>query len=380
MMLVYSVSASSQTLDFERSGSIEQKFQITLPEKQFKKLLNVKGVKLRFKDFQVSRNSKLLDVNYLNLRGNNSLRFRRKSFTVALNSPVINDQLSIKKLSLTNLVMDKNYWRNRVCFILLNRIGLFPLYNEFSEVSINGETQGIYLVQQKVDDYATNIANTPLLLRRTQSNDYKEYESLGIEGKNRYKELINLQELSREHSGKELYDSLESHFAMDQYFTLLAFHTLLLNGDYTDELYIYYDMNLQKFNVIPWDFDDVFARAPHEGWSNRNLALSNKFIFSSEPYFDTVIDKDDFLYHEFLMRFQDLLLLLDEPFIKSAFEQVYHELYPYFNVPAIIDQSQYDANGQTTISKLEKDLQLHYDFLLKRRSNLDKDIQQALAR
>ncbi len=374
---IWAVSVNGQSLDFDKSGTIQQTYEITLPPKKYQKLLKSKGSKLSFKEFKVVRNSLPLDVNTLKLRGNNSLNFRRKSFAISLNEPIL-EKVPVSKLSLTNLVMDKNYWRNRVCFILLEPLDLFPLYNEYAKVVINGEPQGIYLAQQKVDDYANNIENTPLLLRRTQSNEYEEYASRDQEGKKRKEELLEIRDISPSISGQSLYDYLTAHIDLDQYFELLAFYSFMLNGDYTDELYIYFDNSKERFRVIPWDFDDIFAQAPHEGWKNRNLALSNVLIFSSEPYFDALIDKDEYLYHMYLISFRNLLTKLDESVIKNVFELVYHELYPYFADAEVIEQSRYDANGLTNLDNLEKDLELHYQYMITRRKNLILDIDELL--
>ncbi len=373
VFLIWSVSVKSQILNFDKSGTIEQTYEIKLPEKKYQKLLNSKGAKINFSDFEVFRNSNPLDVLSLKLRGNNSLKFRRKSFAIALNDSIVEGH-PVSKLSLTNLVMDKNYWRNRVCFVLLEQLGLFPLYNAYTEVRINGDTQGIYLVQQKVDDYAKNIEHTPLLLRRTQTNDFKEYVSKEQEGKKRKKQLLEVRDQSSSMSGEKLYDYLSVHLDLDQYFRLLAFYSFVLNGDYTDELYIYFDNSQLKFRVIPWDFDDVFAQAPHEGWENRKLALSNMLIFSSEPYFDVLIDKDAFLYNKFLISYEGLLDELHDSAIKKAFEKVYRELYPYYANDQIIAQSKYDANGLTNLSDLEKDLELHFQYMTTRRKNLILDL------
>ena len=371
------MSLRAQSLNFDKTGTIEQSFDIRLPEKQYQKLLKSKGAKLRFKEFEITRNNNPLFVSSLKLRGNNSLKFRRKSFAITLDKP-INENVPVKKLSLTNLVMDKNYWRNRLCFIMLEPLGLFPLYNAFATVTINNESQGIYLVQQKVDDYAKNIEKTPLLLRRTQSNDYKEYVSKDAEGKHRKKELLNVRHQSSSMSGQDLHEYLSIHIDLDQYFNLLAFYSFVLNGDYTDELYIYFDNTRLRFRVIPWDFDDVFSQAPHEGWGNRNLNMTNELIFSSEPYFDALIDKDAYLYRKFLISFQYLLIQLDDDIIRNAFEKVYSELYPYFINTDIIEQSRYDANGLTNLEDLEKDLELHYQYLITRRQNLISDIDEIL--
>lgn len=38
----------------------------------------------------------------------------------------------------------------------------------------------------------------------------------------------------------------------------LAFNYLIRNGDYTDELFLYLTGKGNQFQIIPWDYDDIF--------------------------------------------------------------------------------------------------------------------------
>ena len=90
----------------------------------------------------------------------------------------------------------------------------------------------------------------------------------------------------------------------------LAFNFIVKNGDYTDEVYFCIDPAVDKFKFIPWDYDDIFAIAPHEGNAIKKDAIGNKLIFSSEDKLDQKIANDAYLYHIYLSVFQKTLKLL----------------------------------------------------------------------
>ena len=104
-----------------------------------------------------------------------------------------------------------------------------------------------------------------------------------------------------------MYDSLNAVVHLDHYFQWLAFNYLIKNGDYTDELFLYLSTEDKRFDIIPWDYDDIFKSQPHDGFEKRNKVLDHKLLFSAEAYIDIVIDKDPFLYLEFLKSFFQLL-------------------------------------------------------------------------
>ena len=67
---------------------------------------------------------------------------------------------------LVSLSMDRNYYHNRLSFDLLNSLGLFDLQYAYSELKINGKSQGIYLILQRPQDWALKDQNSPYIVRR----------------------------------------------------------------------------------------------------------------------------------------------------------------------------------------------------------------------
>ena len=285
----------------------------------------------------------------------------------------------VKKLALNSLVMDQNYYRNRLSFILMEKIGIFHLENYFSELRINGKSAGIYLAIQKPEDYIRSL-DSNLLARREFMGRYTIEFERGDDNREHMKSLRSIPRLSKALEGQQLYDSLNRVLHMDHYFKWLAFNYLIKNGDYTDELFLFLAAGEDRFDIIPWDYDDIFQRQPHESSVERNKVLDHKLLFSGEAYLDIVIDKDSFLYLQFLDSFQEVLGILTPQVIKESFEQVYAELYPYYLDQEIIAQSESDHYGSTVLSILKEDLRQQFQILLMQRQSIGSIIKAELRR
>ena len=74
-----------------------------------------------------------------------------------------------------------------------------------------------------------------------------------------------------------------------------------------------------RFDIIPWDYDDIFASGPHEGLKKRNQVLGDRLLFSSEASFDQAIGNDNYLYKEYLQDFEVVLEHFDARSIKGKF-------------------------------------------------------------
>ena len=194
------------------------------------------------------------------------------------------------------------------------------------------------------------------------------------------KSLRSIPKLTKALEGQQLYDSLNVVLHMDQYFKWLAFNYLIKNGDYTDELFLFLTPGENRFDIIPWDYDDIFQRQPHESYERRNKLLDHKLLFSGEAYLDIVIDSDSFLYLKFLQSFQEVLELLTPELIKTTFERVYTELYPYYMDQEIISQSESDHYGQTVLNILKQDLRHQFRNVLMQRKSIEAIIDTELRR
>ena len=339
----------------------------------------ISGEKIELSIDEISYNGVEVNAKSVKTRGQTTLYFKRKSYSISLEKPIHLGETKVKKLALNNLAMDRNYFRNRLSFLLMERIGIFHLQNYYSELRVNEKTAGIYLAIQKPEDYIRSQEST-LLVRREYDERFTIEDSHGKEAKDQIKRLRGIHKLTKQYEGQQLYDSLNNVVHMDHYFQWLAFNYLVKNGDYTDELFFYLLPDENRFDIIPWDYDDIFMRQPHESFEQRNRVLDHKLLFSGEEYLDIVIDSDNYLYREFLRNFQQVLEILDPDTIKGIFEQVYRELYPYYKDQEVIAQSQYDQYGLTDLATFKEDLQHQFQFLLYQRQSVTAIIASEMKR
>jgi spore coat protein H len=143
----------------------------------------------------------------------------------------------------------------------------------------------------------------------------------------------------------------------------LAFNYLVRNGDYTDEVYFYFDPSINKFSVIPWDYDDLFLSFPHEGNNENKKLLSDKLIFSAEDKLDKKIAEDPYLHKIYLIQLDELLDQLSPAVLRKIIETTYAELCPYYSNDEIISMSVYDAYKNANITKLQNDMSAIYQQL-----------------
>ena len=339
----------------------------------------ISGEKFNIPSVEISHDGIPLVTKSCKTRGHSTLHFKRKSFSISLLEPMVMGDTEVKKLALNSLVMDQNYYRNRLSFLLMEKIGIFHLENYFTELRINGKSAGIYLALQKPEDYIRSL-DSNLLVRREYKGRYTiEYE-MGNDTREQMKSLRSIPGHSKALEGQELYDYLNGVLYMDQYFKWLAFNYLIKNGDYTDELFLFMVSGENRFDIIPWDYDDIFQRQPHESSVRRNKVLDHKLLFSGEAYLDIVIDKDNFLYLKFMDTFQEVLEILTPQLIKDSFEKVYAELYPFYLDQEIIAQSESDHYGPTVLSILKEDLRQQFQILLMQRQSIESIIKAELRR
>jgi hypothetical protein len=65
-----------------------------------------------------------------------------------------------------------------------------------------------------------------------------------------------------------------------------------------------------------------------------------------------------------------LLQLFPEAQMRKMYAEIYAELYPYFKRQPILEMSAYDRQLKTDLSRLEKQMNESFQFLMKRRAKL----------
>ena len=357
---------SSEDLKFVKPKEITptNTISFTLPATKVTQLHQAKGEKLSFNVPLIIVNNDSLKTKHVHIRGNTSAYLRRKSLNIKLTKKASfytrRDTFSLKKFYAISMSMDKNYIRNKISCEVLQHLNVKVPVNAYTNLLINGKTEGLYLAFYPPEEFGLEKCNASLVIRRgyDASVDGIQYEDISKKEAAALRQKFEsiYRDILRKHKGEELYKQLDDVIDLESYFAWLAFNDLFQNGDYADEVYLMWSRDKGKFEIIPWDFDDILRGQPHEGITARNAILHDKLIFSSEDALDVKIATDDFLYMKYLSSYKQLLDKLTPPVLSQIFNDVYEAIYPYYLKEDIIAQSQYDPSGQTDITELEADL------------------------
>ena len=334
-----------------------------------------------------------LDLDRIKIRGKTALRFKRKSYAVFLNEPIsiagINGTgtKNLSRFKLISMTTDYTYIENRVAFGILEEQGIMPLFYHFVELKINGSTQGIYLLVEDPEQYYHELGSE-FILRRGYHNSMEdaEFEPAGQNiprdsYENRFREIYSL---ITELEGEALYDELSQRINLEQYFRKIGIDFLLQNGDYTDEIYLYalIHKGLIRFNIIPWDYDDIFNSTPHEvglTWGTGNLfgdrhypthqdvldELGGKMIFSIEDDLDYAIAMDLYLYDRYESTLKAMITNIVPEDIDVLFDQIRNELLPFYYLEEVVAQSRFDRD-ETSFQQWEENMKDKRTFIKER--------------
>ena len=358
----------------------------TLPASKLNQMHQAKGEKLSFDAPLVIVNGDSIKTKHIRIRGNTSSYLRRKSLNIKLSKKASfyapHDTFSLKKFYAISMSMDRNYVRNRISCEVLHHLNVNVPFNAYANLLINDKTEGVYLAFYPPEEFGLEKCDASLVIRRGydasidgfqyENISKKEAAALNQKFQSIYKDIL------RKNKGEQLYNQLEIVLDLEGYFAWLAFNDLFQNGDYADEVYLMWNKTKNKFEVIPWDFDDILHGQPHEGIEKRNEVLHDKLLFSSEDALDVKIANDDFLYKKYLQAYKQVLDKLSPPVLSEIFNGVFQEVYPFYQQPDIIGQSQYDTSGLTDMEKLETDMRNIYQTVTAKTLSLRQQINSLL--
>jgi hypothetical protein len=177
------------------------------------------------------------------------------------------------------MCLDRLYLRNITAIQLMAAEGLFPIPFDVVEVTVDGATQGPYLVMENVTDslrmHSSRVAS---VIRR-----YTNPVTLGTLAEVRwaagsdeaalasYGRILGI---APELSGQRLEDALRGRLALDHYFVWTALMTMIGSGDYVDEVFFYSteattpdgsSSPSDYFMLMGWDQDDMFSACHYAG-------------------------------------------------------------------------------------------------------------------
>lgn len=353
--------------------------EFNMPPKLYTKIKEARGRDLELEQTSLTFEGDTISVKDAHLHGQSTLYYERKSFSVDTEKKIkLCDACEgLGNFFLVSLSMDRNYFHNRLAFDLLHEIGLFHLQYTYAEVRINGESQGIYLILQRPQDWALKEKGSPYIVRRGDGEPLVDKErfqkGMSKASKKDYREqFLSIYRMINQHSGEQLYQKLNEVIHIEDYMRWLAFNFLIKCGDYSDELYFYIDPNSNRLKIIPWDYDDIFMIHPHEGIAERNKKIDpSSYVFSSEDNLDVKIANDPYLYAEYLKHFHLVFNELSEDRLRKVLEKIYSDLSPMFESDTILQAASKDGY-QTSLKILGAELNSVFAFFEGQRMGLLK--------
>ncbi len=381
-------------------------FIVTDPQKQ--QINSSRGEQYEITDPlpRLEYNGRDYTIDRFEIRGDNTLNFERKGFGVnmgdkiLLYNPYNQTERKYEEFKLLAMVYDYTYIENSIATGLLRAAGLWPVLSFFTEVRLNGHTQGLYHFIEDPVEYYIEKENSSCVIRRGYDHVIKSFSiNPGrIQNAGYYKERFRkIYNILPDYSGSQMFDTLSSYLDLNQYFTKLSVDLLLKNGDYTDETFFYCKMKNGKqiFGVFPWDYDDLFSDEPHEignWWATGTVFGSREYysmedvvadvgsrlLFSIEDDLDYKIAKDEFLYHEYLLTLRSVMVKIDIDKIDNIFDKTLEDIGPFYENDSIIAQSKYDVH-QTTQSLFLANLAQKRQMLKERRNWITGEIEKQLA-
>ncbi len=308
----------------------------------------------------------------VNLHGESSLLAPYKSFEVKLPSRVapFGDGVALRKFLLIAMAEDTGYYRNFLSFVLTSGIdSLFKGEFRYTRFYLNGRDQGLYLLVERAQDAIERHYPDAVTFRRGYNNDWEPKGQIKDDPAlvdQMIAELWSFYSLQQSLPPEEFYDSLKQHVDMDSYYRWLAFNRLILNGDYTDEVYFYKKTPGDKlWKVYPWDFENSFG-PPHGG-----NALEGSWVYCVEQWLDYTIATTPSMTADYLVVLREVAASVDAATLRHAFGRLETELLPWFRVPSVAEiNNNFNDDPQQAYNILAQELKSREQELLLRRDTL----------
>ncbi len=326
----------------------------------------VKAETYKFSESSLTVNKKLnVVVPEMETRGQSSIAAPRRNFGLKLEQAIQIDSVDAKNINLLSMWNDRGYISTKLGLMIVDKLQIgAPIRNEYTELRINGKTNGLYLIVEKPKAAA---GDTPYIVRRGYNSRFKTSEAKV--GKTVTADELN--EIERTlhsiytavgtKSGTELYSELKQVMDINSYMKWMVMNSLFTNGDGADEVFFYVDKKMYKngkiyFRIMPWDFDDLFK--PMHGLPINMKELKknpDSIIYNFEDKLDYKFAHDDYLYSQLKATAKNLLVSdLSQANSNFVLDQIERQIAPFLDREDIMDLGKLDAGRKNLpYSKIE---------------------------
>jgi hypothetical protein len=282
------------------------------------------------------------------LRGQTSLDCARKSFTVNLakNRPRhLLAGLASDEFYLISMCKDDRYFQQHTANLLARDQGLFPLRFGLVELLIDGNTRGVYLLLEKTEEgLLEDFSRVRSIIRRRFDPGEKDPDVKYPNGTDAHDPAMDaywaLVPATEGLAGQALVDEMDRRIDLDQFLRWLAFQTLMGNGDYVDELFLFSTEAVRQgglvewFSFMAWDMDDLYSACHHSG----KHAMDDPWglLFCAEGNLEKALLTDPVVYQRFVDILEEMMatrVTADD--VDAALDETASVLLPFFERPEI---------------------------------------------
>jgi hypothetical protein len=362
--------------------------EITMPQeareslKQDHKVEIKEGVELRYlregKEF-------LKETIEIESRGQTSLKMPRKNFAVKST-----EGGTLPKLILSAGSMDPLHVKNRIAYDLYRLAQVPALDSHLSELTINGEHQGLYMVTQDPAGFALETLGPKyeIVLRRRYDDKIevkKAMKDLSPEKIQQYSaKLREIHKNPQRLKGSDLLSFLGKHLDLQSYFRMLGINFLIQNGDSADEVFFAGQINDNgdiQFKAIPWDMDDSFSEKMHLqsvpltfNFGRADLA-NQQLMYGYESRLDRAISENAILLDAYFAELQNLTAVITEAEVSRITARVDRKLGPYLNFPGVLAAGALDVNKKAyEQASVKADIEIKRATLVARLQHMKQEL------
>ncbi len=289
------------------------------------------------------------------LRGNTSRYSQKKSFRVSFNTFSQGRKFyGLEKLCLNGEHNDPSIIRSRLCWETLRAFGLPGPRASHSEVYINNNYYGLYILVEYIDEefiqsrFGNNYGNlykclwpadldylgTDPGLYKYTSGDRRAYDLITNTDKDDYTDIANFISVVNNTPLDQLACELDKIFNLDDYLKLIAFDVITGNWDgyiyNKNNFYLYHNTATGKFECMPYDLDNTYGIDwMSTDWGNRNIYEWEMHGSEVRPLYTRLMDAPE-IRDRYSFYMQELLdLLADEDSLFAHIDQIRNMIGPY---------------------------------------------------
>lgn len=219
---------------------------------------------------------------------------------------------------LVSMCADPGYVHQIIGASVMHEFGVWNLESATVELRVDGESQGVYLAIEKLDDELRNDRTgvTSIVRRGYDIADIPtevEYADDGVDAIARYDAVLAATEGV---SGDGLVTGLSRVLDLDQYLRWIAVNVALGSGDYIDEVFFIAENSVDEahevtdfYTVHGWDPDGIFSACHRDG--RFEIDDPNGLLVCTESVLDQRIFADPVIYDRYVDTLEDVLVELE---------------------------------------------------------------------